>query len=746
MDSPSKLKLLDLPVDVLLLIFPYLDAKSFLSLCATCKALQSPEIIDDAPYWSSATRTTFRVPNQPVIEHDGRRWRRLYQRMFTQSRVFTWGSNGTGGLGHVNELTDPNQLSLSVARGRRQMRYGGTRDAHYPREMDKTRKLGIIADVQCGGWSTTLLNDKGRLFTAGEIDGERRLSVMRGASTDLRPLKFPFEEEGEEKYVPRRAIRQFSAGRKHILGLADSGATWCWSELNNNPVEIRFLFDVAMDPTGKGLDTRRHGAVRKVVAGWDKSAALISGLGIKCWDIRRQPGDGETVDARLVPDECTVPETQFQRPEKGRANDSPWPELADTVGEVLNFILLEGYLVFITDLKKIFVAKLEGNPTNVSRIIEIPALSHPEDSDVPSAKHLQGSFRTLGVILENGEVLVAENVLLEIYWDNSIRLLNLHPPFSNLPQPTRPASLQKQNVISLAFADYHYLALHASGAITPHGAEPQGTGALGLGPLAPPTGPALLRGLIPSRPRQFRSNVILAPPSNSLSRKIWFDAPRQRWLEFMNNGATDPDTSAARAPWTNIMPLPNATTEAQQRAFRTIGAVSDWVEAAGERILRWALGNAGAGKGTAEEDGLAMHFSLAVSAGGWHSAALVLVNEEQERHEYARCVVEDPDYYRRYPASPESSAPTASKGGGRAEGSSAGSDTENATAAARRWDGHSEGDSDNDEDDARDTTRFPEPGKKYVWADDPFPVFPAREGRLTGETAEVELPAWLRGE
>lgn len=40
-------KLLDLPIDILLLIFPYLDAPSFLSLTATCRALHSTEILHD---------------------------------------------------------------------------------------------------------------------------------------------------------------------------------------------------------------------------------------------------------------------------------------------------------------------------------------------------------------------------------------------------------------------------------------------------------------------------------------------------------------------------------------------------------------------------------------------------------------------------------------------------------------------------------------------------------------------------
>jgi len=75
----------DLPLDILVLIFPSLDAKSFLSLCSTCKAFQQPSIRLDPAYWSYATRSTFRIPNQPVVQHDGQRWQKMYRRLLTVS-------------------------------------------------------------------------------------------------------------------------------------------------------------------------------------------------------------------------------------------------------------------------------------------------------------------------------------------------------------------------------------------------------------------------------------------------------------------------------------------------------------------------------------------------------------------------------------------------------------------------------------------------------------------------------------
>lgn len=136
------ISLTDLPLDILVLVFPYLDAKSFLALCSTCKALQQDAIRLDPAYWSHATQTAFRVPNQPVVSHNGARWQKMYRRMLTQSHVFAWGSNVNGRLGHsYQQPFDPH-------RARR--RFIHNAHCSFPTEMENTRNLGIIADMQCG--------------------------------------------------------------------------------------------------------------------------------------------------------------------------------------------------------------------------------------------------------------------------------------------------------------------------------------------------------------------------------------------------------------------------------------------------------------------------------------------------------------------------------------------------------------------------------------------------------------------
>jgi SCF-associated factor 1 len=87
--SEKATSITDLPLDILVLIFPSLDAKSFLSLCSTCKAFQQPSIRLDPAYWSLATRNTFRIPNQPVVQHDGVRWQKMYRRLLTVSLIYS---------------------------------------------------------------------------------------------------------------------------------------------------------------------------------------------------------------------------------------------------------------------------------------------------------------------------------------------------------------------------------------------------------------------------------------------------------------------------------------------------------------------------------------------------------------------------------------------------------------------------------------------------------------------------------
>ena len=159
--STTTLTLADLPVDVLALIFPYLDARSFLNLTATCKGFYQPSIRLDSLYWRHVTYNTFRLPNRPVVENDGLRWMRLYRRMRTQTRAFTWGSNNRECLGRTRmeppaeDFSSPPLVGflprLHPIRFAQVPRFHSDKlNPSVPKDMLNIKELGIIADLQCG--------------------------------------------------------------------------------------------------------------------------------------------------------------------------------------------------------------------------------------------------------------------------------------------------------------------------------------------------------------------------------------------------------------------------------------------------------------------------------------------------------------------------------------------------------------------------------------------------------------------
>lgn len=65
----------------------------------------------------------------------------MYRRLFTQSRVYTWGNTSYGRLGHSSEV--PYNEAPAP-------RHWVTSNCPRPVELEDARKLGVIADMQCG--------------------------------------------------------------------------------------------------------------------------------------------------------------------------------------------------------------------------------------------------------------------------------------------------------------------------------------------------------------------------------------------------------------------------------------------------------------------------------------------------------------------------------------------------------------------------------------------------------------------
>jgi SCF-associated factor 1 len=495
--------------------------------------------------------------------------------------------------------------------------------------MANTQHIGVIADMQCGGWSTTILTSKGTLYTAGVLNG---MVLGGGGPEDQQPAAlrfpagFPYNSALAAYEEPTIAIRQFSAGRTHILGLSDSGRIWAWYNVNKPALHVKF-FDVDITEASSGqsspANTPLFGRVKQVVAGWSRSSAYIYGRGIIVWDIvERQRGESDETDTMLVMESSEIPQTAYQRP-KGASRDSDEDRaLADEIGAVLNYIILEHFAVFVTDIGKVFCGRF-GEKNQVQEILELRALRNDSNSPID----VQGSFRRFAVF-KGGEVITSTQNYLEECWngrrdpEKSARTEGLQ----KIP------ALQHNAVISIAFGDYHFLALHSTGRITSYGTECNGCGALGLGFSQLAYGKqGHWRGL-----KFQRSQAQLLPHAYTHGRQVWFQPEKLAWLTFMSSGGKDPEESKERM-------VMCSTEDAVQ------GELSEWFEQEGRDWDKRVE--------TDDDDGLGAYFALSVSAAGWHSGAVVLVNQDLADRVRDSCIVEDPEARTRPKDEPEERVP-----------------------------------------------------------------------------------------
>lgn len=101
----------------------------------------------------------------------------------------------------------------------------------------------------------------------------------------------------------------------------------------------------------------------------------------------------------------------------------------------------------------------------------------------------------------------------------------------------------------------------------------------------------------------------MLPHGYITGREVWFQKEKQRWIEHLANGGSNFEEAKQRF-------------EAVAHEPEVRGEVSEWIEQVGRS---WDQKPSVTSK---DEDGLGAYFALSVAAGGWHSGALVLVNDE----------------------------------------------------------------------------------------------------------------------
>ena len=445
------------------------------------------------------------------------------------------------------------------------------------------QRLGTIADVQCGGWSTTLLNSDGAIYIFGVLDGESRRQSSH--SQDLRRLGFPnaYPPATSERYEPSTAIKQFSTGRKSVLGLADDGKVWMWQS------------DIAFQVKPIHVDLVANKVIR-VAAGWDCNSMYVRDVGIVYWKPVQESafiagGQQETLavgDAMLL-ETVTIPGTGVRRKNDRVRNKSPDAH----IGEVTQHIVLSGYIVFITHINKVFCYPtiFPTLPPDQLQPVELTTFYPESPSEECSIRDLQGSFTKFAVFTRAGSVLMGSKSLLDAYYNT------LTPSTSSLPQLPRPeiiSSLQSSSVVSMAFGDHHFHALRSSGTITSYGKELEGCGALGLGNYDL----ALMRGV--NRTADAPRDVHVGSDEG---RTVFFEPLMQTWLDHLKCKMKYSES------WRQ---LAASNGESCRRA------VGDYVEQKGADWEKSVTKD--------EDTELGAYFVIKVASAGWHSAALVLMD------------------------------------------------------------------------------------------------------------------------
>lgn len=327
----------------------------------------------------------------------------------------------------------------------------------------------------------------------------------------------------------------------------------------------------------------------------------VAGVGILYWtsvqdsDIL-QGGLREALpvhDTMLI-ESATIPGTGYRRKKNERYYSD---NLQPRIGQVTNHVVLSGYIVFTTDQNKIF---------SYRTTFPMPAFDIPEPIELTTfykalpdqpfrIVDIQGAFKRFGVFTDSGNIITgSEDFLNEFHHASTTSSPDASKP---LPPPSIIPSLQSKTIISLAFGDHHFHALHANGTITSYGQELQRCGALGLGERAEST----LRGV-------YVQNVGFENGRlpDGEGRTVWFEPLMETWLQDLGAKAEG--------------------VEAKQR----LNMLNS-----GHLGAREALANYFENEGTKWEEDvtkkgeMGAYFTLKVAAAGWHSAALVLVDDEK---------------------------------------------------------------------------------------------------------------------
>ena len=302
-----------------------------------------------------------------------------------------------------------------------------------------------------------------------------------------------------------------------------------------------------------------------------------------------------TVADMMTVDAVTIPGTGYRRTSNERCVDNT---LETRIGEVISHIVLEGFIVFITDLNKIFCYPTTSPMPSVDipEPIELTSIYTTSLSRPFKVRDVQGAYSRFAIFTHEGTVLTASSDLLRLVQKASGK--TSEGISQTLAAPAIVHSPQTRPIISIAFGDHHFHALHNNGTITAYGSEPAGCGALGLGDSI-----SKLRGVRDygvSRDKRLDEGE---------GRTVWFEPLMATWLSDIQDKRYSVGESRERGMMSDV------GHDGARKAY------ADYFEREG---AKWE-------GDMIEEHEMGAYFVLKVAAAGWSSAALVIVDEEKAK-------------------------------------------------------------------------------------------------------------------
>lgn len=326
------------------------------------------------------------------------------------------------------------------------------------------------------GWSTHFLTFDGDVYSFGSMNGQSSSS-----SKDPVRMKFP------------DPIVQISPGRNHLVALSSKGEIYSYIDLKGVPQRIMFSEHV-IAPSNPYSKSPKHRQVRKVVGGWGCSGALLHGVGIIIWrhevkaDMTQLRANFEGV--KIMQSDNWVQESHVKPPEVEPLEESVEDPFRDAACQIVDFVILEGYLVLITANGKVYCVELKDSlPSSYPILLKHFSAPDPEEgktvdraeAEKKKIDRISGFFQRFAVYNKHGLVHIGNSEILKHAVEDTRRA---GPPDRNRQElkPLAMPNLKRFGIIvQIVFGDYHSHALTSDGTLLSWGVEPQNCGCLGIG-------------------------------------------------------------------------------------------------------------------------------------------------------------------------------------------------------------------------------------------------------------------------